>query len=134
MGKVMTMKEPAPKRLGQSRVRPIALLVIGLIFPAHRLSTIGTMAGVEDNNIERFATRKVQPAYPAAAEKYRISGTVTVEVDVDSDGKVVQAEMVRGSTVFRSVSLDAAKRWVFKPPSNEALRGSINFVFKAAAG
>jgi TonB family protein len=111
------------------------LLVIGLVFPGNRLSTIGTtMAGVEDNNIERFATKRVQPAYPAAAEKYRISGNVTVEVSVDADGKVVQAEMVRGSTVFRAVSLDAAKRWLFKPPSSEGLRGRINFIFKAVTG
>jgi len=128
----MTIDEPAPKRLRQRRVRPIALLVIGLVFPAHRLSTIGTIAGVEDNNIEQFATKKVQPAYPAAAEKYRISGTVTVEVNVDSGGRVVQAEVVRGSTVFRAVSLEAAKRWEFKPPSNEGLHGSINFTFKTA--
>jgi outer membrane biosynthesis protein TonB len=63
---------------------------------------------VFDRNIESLATRRVQPAYPPMAQKYRIEGTVTVEVTVSSDGKVSKAEFVRGHNIFRSVSLDAA--------------------------
>jgi hypothetical protein len=49
-----------------------------------------------------------------------------VQIAAGSDGKVTKAEFVRGNNVFRSVSLDAAKRWEFKT----ATEGSINFVFK----
>jgi hypothetical protein len=41
---------------------------------------------------------------------------------------VSQAEFVRGPNVFRSVSLDAAKRWEFK--SSETIEGVIHFTFK----
>ena len=85
-----------------------------------------------DRNIENLATRRVQPAYPPMAQKYRIEGTVTVQVSVGTDGKVAKAEFVRGHNIFRSVSLDAAKRWEFKPPSETSLEGEVQFVFKLA--
>src|SRR5262249_20364493 len=84
----------------------------------------------EDPNSEKYAVKKVKPPYPEMAEKYRIEGVVVVKVSVATDGKVTQAEFVRGPNIFRSVSLDAAKRWSFKPPTNETLAGTIHFTFK----
>jgi TonB family protein len=78
-------------------------------------------------DLEKFAVKKVQPPYPPMAEKYKIEGVVTVSVTV-ANGKVSQAEFVRGPNVFRSVSLDAAKRWEFK--SSETIEGVIHFTFK----
>jgi hypothetical protein len=43
---------------------------------------------------------------------------------------VAKAEFVRGHNIFRSVSLDAAKRWEFRPPGEAGLNGTVNFVFK----
>ena len=82
-----------------------------------------------ERNIEKYATRRVQPAYPQHAQKYRVEGVVTIQVVVGGDGKVARAEFVRGQNVFRSVALDAAKRWEFKLPDNNA-EGTIRFVFK----
>ncbi len=84
----------------------------------------------DERNIENLATRRVQPAYPPMAQKYRIEGTVTVQVSVSTDGKVAKAEFVRGHNIFRSVSLDAVKRWEFRPPGEAGLNGTVNFVFK----
>jgi TonB family protein len=78
-------------------------------------------------DLEKLAVKKVQPPYPPMAEKYKIEGVVTVSVTV-ANGKVSQAEFVRGPNVFRSVSLDAAKRWEFK--SSESVEGVIHFTFK----
>ena len=93
-------------------------------------SQFGALAGDEERNIEKQAIKRVQPAYPPLAQKYRIEGTVVVEVSVSKDGKVQSAEFVRGHNIFRSVSLDAAKRWEFKPPGESALQGTITFTFK----
>ena len=71
----------------------------------------------------------MEPSYPVAAQQFRIQGAVTVLVSVGGDGKVSKAEFVRGNNVFRSVSLDAAKRWQFKLPDSNA-EGTIHFVFK----
>ena len=85
----------------------------------------------DERNIEKYATRRVQPAYPPNAQKYRIEGTVTIKVQIGGDGKVIQADFIRGHNVFRSVSLDAAKRWEFRLPSNDGNQGTVQFTFKS---
>lgn len=82
-----------------------------------------------ERNIEKYATRRVQPAYPPYAQKYKVEGAVTIQVQVGGDGRVVRADFVRGQNVFRSVALDAAKRWEFKLPDNNS-EGTIRFIFK----
>jgi TonB family protein len=84
----------------------------------------------DERNIEKIAVSRVQPAYPPNAQKYRIEGVVTVKVSVASEGKVTKAEFVRGHNLFRSVSLDAAKRWEFKLSGESSLEGTIRFTFK----
>ncbi len=85
---------------------------------------------IEDKNIERYAVNQVQPPYPVLAQRYRIEGIVTVQVHVDGEGKVRKAEFVKGHSIFRSVSLDAARQWQFRPPDGAGLEGAINFAFK----
>jgi TonB family protein len=81
-------------------------------------------------DLEQYATAQVQPAYPEAAQKYRIEGVVKVQVAVNRDGKVTKAEFLRGHSVFKLVSLEAAKQWQFKPPDNRDIEGIITFTFK----
>jgi TonB family protein len=118
-----------PRTIGR---RPILILLFALglcllVRPG------GTANAVDDPNIEKYAVKRVQPPYPEMAEKYHIEGVVVIKVSVATDGKVTQAEFVRGPNIFRSVSLDAAKRWSFKPPANETLAGTIHFTFKLNA-
>lgn len=89
-----------------------------------------TTSGDEERNIEKLAVKRVQPTYPTLAQKYKIEGPVTIELTVGKDGKVQTAEFVRGHNIFRSVSLDAAKRWEFRPPGDGPLQGTIKFNFK----
>lgn len=86
--------------------------------------------GSEGRSIEKYAVKRVVPQYPPLARQYRIEGMVIVRISVGGDGKVAKADFVRGHNIFRSVSLDAAKRWEFKVPNNEPLEGIIRFVFK----
>ena len=84
--------------------------------------------GIDDQRIEQYATVQVQPAYPVAAQKYRIEGTVSVEVLV-KDGTVAKASFIRGHSVFKLVSLEAAKQWRFKSPDNADLTGTLIAIF-----
>ncbi|HEY7546748.1 MAG TPA: energy transducer TonB [Blastocatellia bacterium] len=121
------------KRIAQSgKAGRMSLIIAATIMAATLIATVRveTVASMDERNIENLATKRVQPAYPPLAQKYRIEGTVTVQVSVGNDGKVTQAEFVRGHNIFRSVSLDAAKRWEFKPPGNGSLQGTVQFVFK----
>ncbi len=124
-----THRRPRSLRCPPSRAVPILFCLVLQIVG----SGFATRA-FEDPNIEKYAVIKVQPPYPEMAEKYHIEGIVVVKVSVAADGKVTQAEFVRGPNIFRSVSLDAAKRWSFKPPTNETLAGTIHFTFKLNTG
>jgi len=120
-----------PRLLGCPLPKALPVLVSAVLL----LASAGlTIHAFEDPNIEKYAVKKVQPPYPEMAEKYHIEGIVVVKVSVATDGKVTQAEFVRGPNIFRSVSLDAAKRWSFKPPTNETLAGTIHFTFKLNSG
>lgn len=124
----MTGSRTGKNKFGWLR-RFIALLALLCAVLAVLTETESTFGDTE-RNIEKYAVRRVQPSYPPNAQKYKIEGTVTIQVTVDSNGKVYTAEFIRGNNVFRSVSLDAAKRWEFKLPSSENNQGIIYLNFK----
>lgn len=57
------------------------------------------------------------PRYPKEAANNGISGRVVMLVDVAADGSVqdVRIEQARPAGVFEAVSLEAARKWKFKP-------------------
>ena len=73
------------------------------------------------------------PMYPDAARRFRISGTVTVEVIVDETGKVISAQATSGPAVLREVAAQAALRARFSPTklSGQPVKvaGLINYKF-----
>lgn len=56
-----------------------------------------------------------QPAYPAIARAAHASGTVTVQVLLDEEGKVVTATAVSGHPLLRSAAVAAARQAKFSP-------------------
>jgi len=61
---------------------------------------------------------KTVPAdYPRLALKAKLEGVVVVSVDVGADGKVTDAEALDGHEIFRQTAVDAAKQYVFAPPT-----------------
>lgn len=58
---------------------------------------------------------KVQPIYPELARRMNVTGTVHVEIVVDTAGKVISAKAVDGSPVLRGSAELAVKQWRFKP-------------------
>ena len=67
--------------------------------------------------------RDLQPPYPPALERAEIEGTVTVRVQVGTDGRILAVELVRADDpAFFSATRDQAlRRWQFKP----ALRDGV---------
>ena len=109
----------------------VVAAVLGLLC----LSVPSLGLGDKLTNIENLATKRVQPEYPPLAVKYHLEGTVRVNLKVSPEGKVVEAEFAKGHNIFRSVSLDAAKRWEFKAPRDAdgnpaTLAGYITFTFR----
>ncbi len=68
----------------------------------------------------RYA-RDVQPPYPAALERLEIEGSVTVRVQVDTDGRVAAVELLKADdpAFFASTRDWALRRWRFKPATRD---------------
>ena len=111
-------------------IRRLALLAVIVLVTISPWTHESKADPAVDDNIEKLAIKRVQPPYPPLAQKYKIEGMVVVQVTVDKEGKVGKAEFVSGNSLFRSVSLDAAKRWEFKRPDGDSLQGTIHFKFK----
>ncbi|HJU53141.1 MAG TPA: VWA domain-containing protein, partial [Pyrinomonadaceae bacterium] len=55
------------------------------------------------------------PHYPPSAKNQRASGTVTVEVLLDEEGKVIEARAIEGHPALRQSAVEAARRARFSP-------------------
>jgi len=78
----------------------------------------------------------VAPEFPPVARKVRAFGYVNVTGTVDETGAVTAAEVAQGGMAvpfFKDVSLEAAKRWRFKPRSGCPVKPFVmQFMFKQA--
>jgi hypothetical protein len=71
------------------------------------------------------------PTYPSIALTLHAAGTVLVEVEVDSSGKVIAAKAISGPPILRVASRDAALAWRFgnslNPTVNQRLLLTFDF-------
>ena len=76
---------------------------------------------------------EIRPVYPEAARVERKEGSVVLDILIDSQGLVRQAQVVEGEQVFRSEALVAIKRFEFRPAKVEGkpvavrIRYRLNF-------
>lgn len=72
-----------------------------------RVVTGGVLAG--------RALYKPEPQYPPVAKAARVQGTVTVEIVVDEEGKVMAAQAESGHPLLQAAAVKAAREWRFSP-------------------
>jgi protein TonB len=81
------------------------------------------------------ATSLPPPAYPAVAKAAHAGGTVTVQVLVDEEGKVVTAHAVSGHPLLQAAAVQAARQARFTPTklSGQAVKvsGMLIYIFQA---
>jgi TonB family protein len=79
------------------------------------------------------AIHKVQPPYPPEAKYKRISGSVSVKIEIDETGAVTDAKIICGGGILAEVSREAALEWRFKPSILNGqpvkVRGILTFNF-----
>jgi TonB family protein len=79
------------------------------------------------------ATQKVNPSYPQTAKIARITGVVTIYLEVDENGAVKAVQRTSGPQLLRQAAEDAARRWKFRPTVIDGqpvrVTGFINFNF-----
>ena len=82
------------------------------------------------------ATSKPPPAYPQIAKAARAAGTVTVQIVVDEQGRVISASAVSGHPLLQQAAVAAARQARFSPTllSGQPVKVSgvitYNFVFQ----
>jgi TonB family protein len=59
--------------------------------------------------------KDVKPVYPAIARSAQVSGVVTIEATIGSDGKVTDAKVVRSIPLLDQAALDAVRQWEYTP-------------------
>ncbi len=79
------------------------------------------------------ATSLPQPAYPAMAKAVRASGTVSVEVTIDEQGRVISARAISGHALLQGAAVQAANEARFPPTLSRGrpgkITGIINYTF-----
>lgn len=122
---------PLPERsaIGQNVVLP----AIGRSLIARNASepTRVTARGeVRDGKL----TRMILPVYPVAAKQAQVTGVVTVEARIGTDGRVIETTVLRGPYPLRRVAEDAVKHWQYEPslldgePVQRVALVNLNFV------
>jgi TonB family protein len=71
----------------------------------------------------------IAPSYPAIARNANASGTVAVTIEIDKQGNVVTATVSRGNFLLSAASLDAARKWKFKPNPNQVTNLTVELLF-----
>jgi protein TonB len=89
-------------------------------------AAMATMAATADTARPRPA-----PHYPKAALEAGVEGSVTVEVTIDADGRVLNASVVKAEPAgwFEEEALRYVKTWTF-PPSAANGRRTVVIDFK----
>ncbi len=79
------------------------------------------------------ATRMTTPTYPSMAQRNRIEGRVAVEITIDVEGNVTEANAISGPAMLRAAAEEAAKRSKFRPAMFDAVpiigKGVITYNF-----
>lgn len=70
---------------------------------------------VSEGVLQGGAINKVSPVYPPIAKAARAAGPVQVVVTISEEGRVIEAYAASGHPLLRATSVEAARRWMFKP-------------------
>lgn len=94
---------------------------------------MGLVISQESTSTERPAVASaVAPAYPVLAVASNTSGTVQVEVKVNTAGEVISAQSVDGHPLLRQQAENTARRWRFIAAANDTRErpATLTFVFR----
>jgi|SRR5215216_766512 len=84
-------------------------------------SPSGVAKPIEGGVLNSKATSLAKPVYPAEARRLKVSGTVTVQVVVDENGKVISAKATDGPLPLREAAEAAARQATFAPTTKDGI-------------
>jgi TonB family protein len=113
----------APKECGGSRLPIIVAASLGVLCLALNAPWIGAQdaPGVKVDLGASSVIHRAPVPYPEAARKQKITGTVQIEVKLDSTGNVADARVLTGPEELRKTALQSVLNWHF---TSDAARGT----------
>lgn len=99
-----------------------------IMFPL--LLTGGESPGGRQPSLQGPAVvRAVAPLYPAMAATLGISGTVIVEVQIDTRGSVASVRSVDGPELLHKTAEHTARRWLFASTDDQVRARTVKLYF-----
>jgi protein TonB len=106
----------------------VAVIVFGMTSGSLRAQTAKKVSKQE---AMEAAVTKAPPTYPTVARQLNIEGAVELEATITEDGAVDQVNILSGNPVLTKPSIEALKRWKFKPftENGKAVQAIATFHF-----
>jgi TonB family protein len=105
--------------------------------PAKPKASRGDLVPFADVDSEPLAIQSTEPAYPESARRFRIEGTVVVDMLVSETGDVIDVRTVKGIDgypAFERAAESAVRKWRFRPATKDGVPVKVwksqTFVFK----
>jgi TonB family protein len=76
---------------------------------------LSTPQGDSPQSTPATKVKHVTPIYPAAAREAKIAGTVILEAQVATDGRVSEVRVVRSIPELDDAAIEAVKQWEYTP-------------------
>ena len=70
---------------------------------------------VDSTALNEHIDHSTSPIYPPIAKAARVQGTVVLQVEVGSTGKIASVKVVSGPPMLQQAAIDCLKQWAFKP-------------------
>jgi TonB family protein len=95
------------------------ILLLGVIFcaliptafPQARPSGVR----VREDIMRTLLERRVDPIYPQAALKARVSGLVELQIRINKAGDIQYTQLINGDPALAPSAIEAVKQWHYKP-------------------
>lgn len=90
-------------------------LVFCVLIPAASAQIRPTRVRVHEVFMRTLREMRVDPSYPQAALKARISGLVETKIIISKTGDVQNVQLISGDPVLAPSAIEAVKQWHYKP-------------------
>jgi TonB family protein len=70
---------------------------------------------VSEGTFNEHVIQRTEPVYPPIAKAARIVGTVVIDVQVGTDGKIASTKVVSGPAMLQQAALNCVMKWSLKP-------------------
>jgi len=89
--------------------------------------TLGCLAPVRGQEIDRKILKKVEAQYPSVLKRRGIGGTVRLKVTIHADGTVKDVEVLGGNPALVDAAEKAVRQWRFAPGGESAVIVAVVF-------